>query len=83
MRSPHQHFVCNHYCADDAWKIRELFKLGVRKTPNLEVSPSWSKIGVAFLHKDGKGLEVVLDALPVSGRVVLRISQPKPKKETD
>jgi hypothetical protein len=25
--------------ADDAWKIRELFKLGVRNTQNLEVSP--------------------------------------------
>lgn len=41
---------------------------------------SWSKIGVAFLHKDGKGLDVVLDALPVSDRIVLRI--PTPKKAT-
>jgi hypothetical protein len=38
---------------------------------------SWSTIGVAFLHKDGKGLDVVLDALPVSGRIVLRIPKPK------
>ena len=44
---------------------------------------SWSKIGVAFLHKDGKGLDVVLDALPVSGRIVLRLSQPKPKAEKE
>ena len=38
---------------------------------------SWSNIGVAFLHNDGKGLDVVLDALPVSGRIVLRIPKPK------
>ena len=48
-----------------------------------EANSSWSKIGVAFLHKDGKGLDVVLDALPVSGRIVLRINQPGPKQEAD
>ena len=48
-----------------------------------EADSSWSKIGVAFLHKDGKGLDVVLDALPVSGRIVLRLSQPKPKAEKE
>jgi hypothetical protein len=46
-----------------------------------QADASWSKIGVAFLHKDGKGLDVILDALPVSGRVVLRLNQPKPAKE--
>lgn len=38
---------------------------------------SWSRIGVGFLHRHGKGIDVVLDALPVNGRVVLRLNMPK------
>jgi hypothetical protein len=33
---------------------------------------NWREIGVAFNHKDGKGLDILLDATPVSGRLVLR-----------
>jgi len=32
----------------------------------------WTRIGSAWPHKDGKGLNIVLAALPVNGRVVLR-----------
>jgi len=38
---------------------------------------SWSRIGVAFAHKDGSGFDVNLDAVPVSGRVVLRVNDGK------
>lgn len=38
---------------------------------------NWREIGVAFHHKDGKGLDLLLDALPVSGRVVLRAIEDK------
>jgi hypothetical protein len=31
----------------------------------------WTKIGVAFPHKDGTGFNVQLNALPVDGKVVL------------
>lgn len=31
----------------------------------------WQQIGVAFSHKNGGGFDVVLDAVPVNGRVVL------------
>ena len=41
---------------------------------------SWLKIGAGFEHKDGKGFDIVLDAVPVSGRVTLRVSEPKPIK---
>jgi len=41
---------------------------------------SWSKIGAGFIHKDGKGFDIVLDALPVSGRVVLRLNTPRQKE---
>jgi len=38
----------------------------------------WLKIGAAWPHKDGKGFDLNLDALPTSGRIVLRLNEPKP-----
>jgi hypothetical protein len=37
----------------------------------------WTRIGSAWLHKDGKGFNVQLDALPVDGRLVVRAITPK------
>lgn len=33
----------------------------------------WSKVGIAWAHKDGQGYNVEMDALPVDGKLVLRI----------
>lgn len=38
----------------------------------------WLQIGSAFPHKNGKGLNVILDALPVNGRIVLLPPDEKP-----
>lgn len=32
----------------------------------------WLKIGAAFEHKDSKGFNLELQALPIDGRIVLR-----------
>ncbi len=32
----------------------------------------WLNLGLAFPHKDGKGLNVVLQAFPLDGKIVLR-----------
>ena len=32
----------------------------------------WSKIAVAWAHKDGNGYNVQMEALPVNGKLVLR-----------
>ena len=32
----------------------------------------WIAIGAAFMHQDGDGYNVVLQALPVDGKIVLR-----------
>ena len=32
----------------------------------------WSKIAVAWAHKDGQGFNVQMDAMPVDGKLVLR-----------
>ena len=33
---------------------------------------NWTRVGVAFPHKDGEGLNVELRAIPVSGKLVIR-----------
>ena len=35
----------------------------------------WTKIGVAFPHKDGSGFNIELRALPLDGRLVLLLPQ--------
>ena len=37
----------------------------------------FTEIGVAFPHKDGKGFDVLYDAIPLSGRITLRVQEPK------
>lgn len=32
----------------------------------------WTKIGAAWQHQDGKGLNITLSALPLNGRLVVR-----------
>ena len=32
----------------------------------------WNRIGAAWRHKDGHGVELTLNSLPVNGRVTLR-----------
>jgi len=39
----------------------------------------WTEIGSAFEHADGQGQNIILRAIPVSGKIVLRI--PKERKE--
>ena len=35
----------------------------------------FNRVGAAFAHKDGQGHDVLLDAVPVNGRVTLRTPQ--------
>ena len=45
-------------------------------------NPVWQEIGAAWKHKDGKGLNLQLNALPLpNGEIVLRV--PKPKKAAE
>lgn len=32
----------------------------------------WNTVGAVWLHKDGKGADVLLHAVPLTGRIVLR-----------
>ena len=42
---------------------------------------SWTRVGVAFPHDDGKGFQVQLKALPIDGKLVIRLHVPKPQGE--
>lgn len=44
---------------------------------------SWSKIAAAWAHKDGRGFEVRMDAMPVDGRLVLRAVPEEDAQEAD
>ena len=35
----------------------------------------WMRVGVAFPHKDGKGLNVECKAIPVDGKLVIRLHE--------
>jgi hypothetical protein len=39
----------------------------------------WLPIGAAFPHQDGEGYNLVLQALPIDGRVVLRTPKEDPE----
>ena len=56
----------------DAFTVRE-FEAGGEKRRE------WTRIGVAFKHKDGKGYSLILQALPVDGKVELRLHEVKEK----
>ena len=43
-----------------------------------EEKSRWLDIGSVWTHKDGKGFDVNLDALPTDGWVVIRLDEPKP-----
>lgn len=39
---------------------------------------NWTRIGAAWAHKDGKGLNLDLDMIPMkTGRFVIRVAKPK------
>lgn len=42
----------------------------------------WLNLGLAFPHKDGKGFNIVLQALPIDGKIVCReVAQDEPEQQ--
>jgi hypothetical protein len=41
----------------------------------------WTRIGRLFPHEDGKGHDLLLNALPVNGRIVIREEDPREQAE--
>jgi hypothetical protein len=38
----------------------------------------WIDVGAAFLHADGAGINIILAAIPIDGRIILRPMQDRP-----
>lgn len=43
----------------------------------------WTKIGAAWPNRDGKGFNILCDAVPLQGRIVMRAYTPKPTADMD
>lgn len=57
-----------------------VYTLIPRKGDNGEEDKFWLNIGSAFAHSDGKGFNLVLDALPLDNKLVLReLKEPEPE----
>ncbi len=37
----------------------------------------WTRIGVAFAHSDGKGFNLLIETVPLDGRITLRVPTEK------
>ena len=37
----------------------------------------WTRIGVAWQHKDGKGFNIQIETVPLDGRIALRVATDK------
>ncbi len=55
-------------------KSPALIAYHIRKT---QEKSYWDRVGVAFQHKDGQGFDLVLESVPVDGRVALRMPTEK------
>lgn len=59
-------------------KKPDLIAYDVRDREGRDQKSVWNPVGAVWLHKDGKGADVLLHAIPLSGRVVLRQRTEKP-----
>ena len=55
----------------------DVFVVDEYKDRTGEEKANWTRIGSAWPHKDGKGFNAELRALPVSGKLVLRRYEPQ------
>ena len=56
----------------DVYVVEDYTKEGEEKA-------NWIRVGVAFENKDGKGFNLQLSALPINGKLVMRIHETKPE----
>jgi hypothetical protein len=54
----------------DVYVVEDYTKEGAEKA-------NWIRVGVAFENKDAKGFNVQLSTLPMNGKLVMRVHEPK------
>ena len=58
--------------SDNKKPTHKVFVVEEREGEGKDENAFWTRVGSAWSHKDGKGFNVVLSALPLNGRLVLR-----------
>jgi hypothetical protein len=69
---PHSSARSSMVMSDSQRPSHKVFVVEDRKGEDDEGDAFWTRVGSAWAHKDGKGFNVVLSALPINGRLVLR-----------
>lgn len=67
----------------DEWRknpTHTVYQVRDFKKADGEPDASWTKIGAAWVHKDGHGFNIALEAMPLDGRLVMRLNKAKEKK---
>jgi hypothetical protein len=49
----------------------------VRNNKDEQGEAFWTRIGVAFSHQDGKGYNLLIETIPLDGRITLRVPSEK------
>ncbi len=62
------------------WRKTNPCTASIRSSKRGRNDTFWLNIGVAFYHRDGHGLNVMLQAMPLDGRLVLRRYDEDPPK---
>jgi hypothetical protein len=52
----------------------------VRNNSEEQGDSFWTRIGAAFPHKDGNGFNLLIDVVPLDGRITLRVPSEKTEK---
>lgn len=60
---------------DETPKSKSPSHIAYQVRENAEGKSYFNRVGSAFAHSDGQGFNLVLDSLPVDGRVTLRTPQ--------
>ena len=68
-----QHF--QHAASENSPRISP-----IRSKTGKAKSRSGRRWGAGWLHSDGRGISLQLAAMPLDGRITLRVNQPKDKK---
>ena len=58
--------------SDTKKPTHKVFVVEEREGEGKDADAFWTRVGSAWPHKDGKGFNIVLSALPLNGRLVLR-----------
>lgn len=59
--------------------LKDVFTIAERPQNNPEAKDRWTKIGVGFVNRDNS-INVILDAIPLNGRLQIRDRTPYPQK---